>query len=71
MDNFDEQASLIVRANVADWAGNIFKEFTGKDCYSDALGFYFALTDTLDEDETDDIYLNSYDEDGNNHGIFY
>lgn len=55
-------ANTIVRATITDWMGNILFESSN---YSVVLDKYFTYGDE------DDVTLNSYDKQGNNHGIFY
>jgi len=61
-------ADTIVETTVTDWVGN---ELFASDNYYKALDYYFELMDNLEDNELDDIYLNSFDKDGINHGIFY
>lgn len=73
----EKLASTIVRANITDWMGKVLYESTN---YDEVLDKYFKYTETavLDEEtgklvtyDDDDVQLNSYDKQGNNHGIFY
>ena len=73
----EKLASTIVYANITDWMGKVLFESSN---YTEALDKYFKYTETaiLDEEtgklvtyEDDDVQLNSYDKQGNNHGIFY
>lgn len=58
----NELAKTIVRATITDWVGKVLFE---SDSYDEALDKYFTY------DDDDDVQLNSYDEQGVNHGIFY
>ena len=55
---------VVVHATITDWMGNILHEAHGKDSYDKMLDVYF-----LYEEESADIYINSYDKEGNNYGI--
>jgi len=57
----NELASTIVRATITTWTGRVLFE---SDNYDEALDKYFTFED-------DDVQLNSYDDKGINHGIFY
>lgn len=54
---------VVVHATITDWMGNVLHEAHGTDSYDKMLDMYFLY------DEDDDIFLNSYDKEGNNHGI--
>jgi len=58
----EKLASTIVHANITDWMGKVLFESSN---YTEALDKYFTY------DDDDDVQLNSYDKQGNNHGIFY
>lgn len=58
----NELAKTIVHATITDWTGKVLFE---SDDYDEALDKYFTF------DEDDDVQLNSYDDKGINHGIFY
>jgi len=58
----EKLASTIVYANITDWMGKVLFESSN---YTEALDKYFTY------DDDDDVQLNSYDKQGNNHGIFY
>jgi len=58
----EKLASTIVHANITDWMGKVLFESSN---YNEALDKYFTY------DDDDDVQLNSYDKQGNNHGIFY
>jgi len=58
----EKLASTIVHANITDWMGKVLFESSN---YHEALDKYFTY------DDDDDVQLNSYDKQGNNHGIFY
>jgi len=58
----EKLASTIVHANITDWMGKVLFESSN---YNEALDKYFTY------DDEDDVTLNSYDKQGNNHGIFY
>jgi len=73
----NELAKTIVHATITDWTGKVRFE---SDDYNEVLDMYFKYTETavLDEEtgklvtyEDDDVQLNSYDDKGINHGIFY
>ena len=73
----EKLASTIVHANITDWMGKVLFESSN---YNEVLDKYFKYTETavLDEEtgklvtyEDDDVQLNSYDDKGINHGIFY
>lgn len=59
----NELAKTIVHATITDWVGKVLFE---SDSYDEALDKYFTY-----DDDDDDVQLNSYDEQGVNHGIFY
>lgn len=58
----NELAKTIVHATITDWTGKVLFE---SDDYDEALDKYFTF------DDDDDVQLNSYDDKGINHGIFY
>lgn len=58
----EKLASTIVHANITDWMGKVLFESSN---YNETLDKYFTY------DDDDDVQLNSYDKQGNNHGIFY
>jgi len=58
----EKLANTIVHANITDWMGKVLFESSN---YNEALDKYFTY------DDEDDVTLNSYDKQGNNHGIFY
>ena len=60
----EKLASTIVRATVTDWHGNVL--FESNDYYK-ALDVYDYYNDGV----YDNVFINSYDKQGNNHGIFY
>lgn len=58
----NELAKTIVHATITDWTGKVLFE---SDDYDEAVDKYFTF------DDDDDVQLNSYDDKGINHGIFY
>lgn len=55
-------AKTIINTTITDWAGNILFE---SDDYYKALDVFENYT------QDDNVFLNSYDDKGVNHGIFY
>lgn len=55
-------AKTIIHTTITDWVGKVLFE---SDSYDEALDKYFTY------DDDDDVQLNSYDDKGINHGIFY
>lgn len=53
---------VVIHATITDWIGNVLYEARGRDSYDKMLDMYFLYDD-------DEVFLNSYDKEGNNHGI--
>lgn len=56
---------VVIHATITDWMGNVLHEAHGKDSYNKMSELYFEY------EEEDDIFINSYDSEGNNLGIMY